>query len=190
MSSSLAAGSECFAVISGDTLLVFRKSGQQLPVSGLKWISKEKTGSPNFLASQNTDPRNRKQALKGLLSPDGEWLIPPVLTGSLQGHKHFVVAEAVAEPCCTIGRVNIGGNQPSKYLIFDWNGEPLITSPAKMAIVGPDGHSTMFEHENLYGLVISTDVKLPAEYNEIWQKENGWIYVRKGNRFGALKWVK
>lgn len=185
------AGEECFTAKSGDSLLVFRNDGQLIPVSGLLWCSKT-SDSPHFLAGQNlqADRAKTRRFFKGLMTPEGKWLIPPVMTGIVTESKKFVVAEAVAQPCCAIGPVNIGNNQPGKFLIFNRNAEPLVTTPVDAASISADGYFVFFEQGGKSGLVASPEEKLPAEFDELKSMGNGWVFVKKGNRYGALKWVE
>jgi hypothetical protein len=184
------AGTACFAAKSGDSLLVFTNEGLPLDMSGLVWLSKDRYG-PNFFIGQNKQANRakNKEFKKGLMSPTGQWLIQPVLKGSIAEHKQFFIVEAAANPCCLIGPVNLGVNQPGKYLIFDTGTlQPLFTHSVDAAKPSADGHFIIFEIDKKYGLAASLYDIVPAEFDELNAMGNGWIYVRKGNNYGALKW--
>ncbi|MEZ4955020.1 MAG: WG repeat-containing protein [Saprospiraceae bacterium] len=183
-------GSDCFSAKSGDSLLVFKLDGRPIYIGGIKSVSNEKRGGPNFIASQ-TQPKDGStlRPKKGLLSADGKWVINPVLTGEVLENRYFIVVEAIADPCCSIGKLTFNDNQKGKYLIFDRYANPLVNSPIDKVSLAPDMPFATYQQAGGEGLVAISGSGLPAMYDKLEIIGNGWVYVKKGNQYGAVKWI-
>jgi hypothetical protein len=137
--------------------------------------------------SLESPTRRRSASTWGVLAPDGTWVIMPTARGNFVETSHFYLVEAISEPCCTIGNVNIGSNKKGKYLIFDHQGKPLLENPVDSLPVVAHPAVLIYTQEGKFGLITKEGDQSPAEYDAIHAMGNGWIAVRKGNSWGILK---
>ncbi|MCC6725370.1 MAG: WG repeat-containing protein [Saprospiraceae bacterium] len=177
-------GTENITARSGDSLLIFTKKGVLLPLKKVAETS-GKTFGPAFTVAL----KQERKSYYGVLNADGTWLIPNTLTQPIKERKYFFIAEAVASPCCLVGSLNIGSNQPGKFLIFGRDGQPLVTFPVDgVAVTDAELPFVIFTRNKKMGLVTNTGFSLDALYDELKHLGNGWFYVKNGQEEGALKW--
>jgi WG containing repeat len=183
------AGTACFAAKSGDSLLVFQRNGTPMPLGNVLNISLSNDAA--FWVKQR-DRNDRRQVVSGVMNPSGKWLINNVLKGSTSEYRHFFVAEAVVEPCCNVGSLNIGSNQPGRFLIFDRNGKPLLTSPVdRVERENLDAQFLVYRSGKKFGLVSASEGQLlKPEFDLLKVVGNTWILAQKDNKWGVLKWVE
>lgn len=187
----IAAGKNATAVKSADSLLLFRNDGQPIRIGKVvNCFSNRVDGSFIVHQKKRVAASNHLQDFFGVLSERGEWLLEPVFQRHFREHRHFYVAVAMLEPCCTIPGIALEQNDRDKFLLFNRAGQ-AVAPFAVGGFPGPgDSPFIIYKIGNLYGLSTSTGVALAAEYDAINDMGNGWAYVRKGDTWGALKWVE
>ncbi|MGB4850017.1 MAG: WG repeat-containing protein [Saprospiraceae bacterium] len=185
----MAAGTQCIAAKSGDSLLIFRKDGNLLPLGKVKSCSKI-ADNEFFLVQMVTSTHTRNESTAwGMLSPDGNWVIEPVIKGGLTERQHFLIIETNADPCCSIGGVNFIKNQRGRYLIFNKSGKPLMSTMVDGVKEGQEEKFVIYSLEKKYGLITSTGFRLEPQYDELKSLGMGWIAARQGDQWGILKQI-
>ena len=183
-----AAGTNCFAAKSGDSLLVFQRNGSPIQAGKIVQISSSATDGAFWVKQQTKN--TRREVVTGVMGPNGEWLISNVLKGKFSEYWHFFVAEAIVEPCCKVGNLNIVSNQPGKFLIFDRGGNPLLTYAVDKIEQGkPDEPFLIYQSGKKFGLVGATEGQfLKPEFDVLKVVDHIWVFAKKDNEWGVLKW--
>jgi hypothetical protein len=141
-----------------------------------------------FMAQQVIGPKGRREsATWGMVSPEGKWVIDPVIKGKVTEEQYFVIIEANADPCCSIGGVNFIKNQSGHYLIFNKKGEPMIPTLVDEVNIGKGDRFVIYKLDKKYGLISSNGFRLDPQYDELRSVGNGWILARQGEQWGFLK---
>ncbi len=185
----ISAGLQCVAAKSGDSLLVFRNDGSLLTderVLDCKAIR----SAQNVLCriERGTKVGRDQRILWGLMSPAGNWLIEPVILGSIIEREHFILVEAKADPCCQIGGLQYEQARNNQYFIFDWNGTPYLTFPVVTSYTMEHKQFLIFDRANQFGIVTYQRQQVEPAYDEIQVVGNGWVKVRQGSKWGIMHW--
>jgi WG containing repeat len=181
----LTAGTGSFGVRIADSILVYNYAGKPLPLPGVRTYV---PGGDLFLvgirkrASGGVGPE-----LKGVAySASGDWLLFPVFAGLLNLYDCFILAETHTVAGSTIA--GIEKNIPGKYMVFNRKGVSLLPEVLDEAPkIGKEPYF-VFKVKNKFGLATTEGVFLEPAYDEIILQPEGWVSVRAGLRWGALKW--
>ncbi len=179
------AGLQCITAKSADSLLIFRLDGTPLDIKGVVDCT-----AGAYQNNFGVCIGNRYSRKWGVLQPDGQWSIEPTAGGRFQERKYFYIAEAVPNPCCLIGGFNTGVSQPGKQLLFDTSGKLLLDQTVDDFFVVPGKPYLLYKKDGKWGLIASADVHIPASFDEAKVVGADWIFVRKADQWGVLKWSK
>ena len=182
-SSFRTAGLQCITAKSADTLLIFRRDGTPLDIKGVVNCT---DGDNKGLFGACIG--KRYQGKWGVLQPDGQWRIEPVAGGRFQERKHFFIIEAVPNPCCTIAGFNVGVSQPGKQLLFDASGKLLLDHSVDEISGHPNYPYLFYKTQGKWGLIAASGAHIPASFDEVKLVGAGWIFVRKADQWGVLRW--
>jgi hypothetical protein len=184
------AGTGAFGVRVADSTLLYRNDGQRLPIDRVKECSGDQFGEQFIVKTAFVNTENRPYPLSGVANADGIWLIPPVLGGYLIQRLHFFITSVNIHACCSIPGLDIEKNQPGKYLIFNRQGQPVIPFAVEAMPYVQNEPYAIFRLNKKFGLTTTLGLGLEPDYDELKRLPNGWIFVRKGTAWGALRWVE
>ncbi len=185
----VSAGTQCVAAKSGDSLLIFRNDGSLLTADRIS-NTKAFRSEVNFLCERVTGTKAKRdqKGLWGMMSPEGKWLIDPVVNGTIIEREHFILVEAKSDPCCQIGGLQYQQPRSNQYFIFDWNGTPYMTFPVVTSHTFEHTQFLIFDRANQFGIVTYLRQQIEPIYDEIQAVGNGWVKARQGTKWGLLKW--
>lgn len=135
-----------------------------------------------------TKAKRDQKGLWGMMSPEGKWLIDPVVNGTIIEREHFILVEAKSDPCCQIGGLQYQQPRSNQYFIFDWNGTPYMTFPVVTSHTFEHTQFLIFDRANQFGIVTYLRQQIEPIYDEIQAVGNGWVKARQGTKWGLLKW--
>lgn len=181
------AGSQAFGAKLPSRIQLFRNDGTEIPLDSVAECRGNQHAAPFWATVEKLDANKRKKRYTGLLSPEGQWLIPPVLTGYTETAKHFLfAANQVSDPKALPGvTAETGGN--SRKLIFNREGKAALNFSVDVNSPG-DNPVCIFKHNQRFGLVSPLGLLLQPEYEEINALGYGWYAVRNGQRWGVVCW--
>jgi len=179
----LAKGEGSFAVQVGDTLQIFNAAGKLLPIDG----STQYEPADDLLVARRSSRANPRIRTGVARAATGEWVLPPVLEGSVQVRRHFLIVEA--QVAADSGHPDLPANdQPGKFLLFDRSGKSLLPYPTDTSPrIGGEPYA-VFQREKKLGVVSGKGIVLEPKYDAIDLLPNGWVRVRAGEQWGMLRW--
>ncbi len=180
------AGNQAFAAqFPNKNLKVFTILGEELPLDSIV----ECKGTLNSALFAAAILKNKKQKLYGLLDPKGNWVQPPVFSGTFYLYPHYFVSYGkITQPDLLQG-VLVDNVQENPQLIYNLNGAPVLNFAVNSFISVKDSQIAIFELNKLFGLVTPEGLLLEPIYHSIKPVGNNWFYVERGGKFGVVKGI-